>query len=135
MKSGQIDGLFWSGGLPTPELTDLTTSLGDDVKFIDITDLLDDLKKINPVYEEGTLPADTYASPADVPTIVVPNLLLVTQRLPGGQRLRHHQADLRQEGRPGEGPQGRERHWTARLAVETDPVKLHPGAAQALGVS
>ncbi len=79
MKSGQIDGLFWSGGLPTPELTDLTTSMGDDVKFIDIDDLLRRLKKINPVYEEGDLPADTYSLPEDVPTIVVPNLLLVTE--------------------------------------------------------
>ncbi|WP_268951981.1 hypothetical protein [Saccharopolyspora elongata] len=27
MKPGTVDGLFWSGGLPTPEVTDLTTSL------------------------------------------------------------------------------------------------------------
>src|SRR6266536_5202270 len=27
MKGGQLDGLVWSGGLPTPEITDLTTSM------------------------------------------------------------------------------------------------------------
>ncbi|GAB3912325.1 hypothetical protein GCM10029964_119870 [Kibdelosporangium lantanae] len=37
MKAGTIDGLVWSGGLPTPEITDLTTSMKDRVRFIDIT--------------------------------------------------------------------------------------------------
>ena len=37
MKDGSIDGLVWSGGLPTPAITDLFTSLGDKVTFLDIT--------------------------------------------------------------------------------------------------
>ena len=37
MKDGSIDGLFWSGGLPTGGLTDLFTTAGDKVKFLDIT--------------------------------------------------------------------------------------------------
>jgi TRAP transporter TAXI family solute receptor len=40
MKDGSIDGLVWSGGLPTPAITDLFTSMGDKVKFIDVTPLL-----------------------------------------------------------------------------------------------
>jgi TRAP transporter TAXI family solute receptor len=104
MKAGQIDGLIWSGGLPTPELTDLTTSV--DVKFIDVTDLLDDLKKVNPVYEDGVMPADTYGLAKDVPSIVVPNLLLVRKDFPNNNA------------------------WAK--ASDTAPVKLHPGAAQAL---
>lgn len=133
MKSGQIDGLFWSGGLPTPELTDLTTSLGDDIKFIDVTDLIDDLKKINPVYEKGSLPADTYSLPADVPTIVVPNLLLVRNDFPNGNAcaitnlIFDKKADLVKVHKAANA-------LDRKLAVETDPVKLHPGAAQALGV-
>jgi TRAP transporter TAXI family solute receptor len=35
MKSGQLDGFVWSGGLPTPEVTDLTTSMKDDVRFVE----------------------------------------------------------------------------------------------------
>jgi uncharacterized protein len=45
--------------------------------FVDITDLLPKLQEINPVHEKGTLPADTYGLAEDVPSIVVPNLLLV----------------------------------------------------------
>jgi len=132
MKSGQIDGLFWSGGLPTPELTDLFTSLGDDVKFIDITELLPDMQKINSVYEEGTLPADTYNLPEDVPTIVVPNLLLVTNDFPTGNAcaitnlIFDKKDDLVKVHKAAS-------TLDRKLAVETDPVKLHPGAAQALG--
>jgi len=131
MKSGQIDGLFWSGGLPTPELTDLFTSLGDDVKFIDITDLLDDLRKINTVYEKGSLPADTYNLPADVPTIVVPNLLLVNTDFPAGNacaitKLIFDKKDDLVKVHKAASTLDREK------AKETDPVKLHPGAAQAL---
>ncbi len=132
MKSGQIDGLFWSGGLPTPELTDLFTSLGDDVKFVDITDLLPDLQKINPVYEEGTLPADTYSLPADVPTIMVPNLLLVTKDFPTGNAcaitklIFDKKDDLVKVHKAASA-------LDPKLAVETGPVELHPGAAQALG--
>jgi len=131
MKSGQIDGLFWSGGLPTPELTDLFTSLGDDVKFVDITDLLDDLKKINPVYEKGTLPAETYSLPSDVPTIVVPNLLLVNKDFPAGNAcaitklIFDKKDDLVQVHKAASA-------LDRTKAKDTAPVKLHPGAAQAL---
>jgi len=129
MKAGQIDGLIWSGGLPTPELTDLTTSV--DVKFIDVTDLLDDLKKVNPVYESGVMPADTYGLAKDVPSIVVPNLLLVRKDFPNNnacaitklifdkknELVKVHKAASALD-------------WTK--ASDTAPVKLHPGAAQAL---
>jgi TRAP transporter TAXI family solute receptor len=132
MKSGQIDGLFWSGGLPTPELTDLFTNMGDDVKFIDIGDLLDELKKVNPVYEEGTLPADTYNLPADVSTIVVPNLLLVTKDFPAGNacaitKLIFDKKDELVQVHKAASALDR------KAAVDTSPVDLHPGAAQALG--
>jgi uncharacterized protein len=134
MKAGQIDGLFWSGGLPTPELTDLTTSLGDDVRFIDVTDLLGDLKKINEVYEKGSLPADTYGLPEDVPAIVVPNLLLVTEDFPAANAcaitklIFDKKADLVQVHKAASA-------IDRETAVDTDPVKLHPGAAQALNAT
>lgn len=132
MKSGQIDGLFWSGGLPTPEVTDLTTSLGDDVRFVDITDLLSTLREINDVYEEGSLPGDTYDLPADVQTIVVPNLLLVRSDFPEGDAcaitnlIFDKKDDLVQVHKSAD-------ELDREIAVETDPVPLHPGAQQALG--
>ncbi|HEX2131960.1 MAG TPA: TAXI family TRAP transporter solute-binding subunit, partial [Actinophytocola sp.] len=131
MKAGQIDGFFWSGGLPTPEVTDLTTSMGEDVKFVDITDLLPKMREINPVYEEGALPADTYDLPSDVPTIVVPNMLLVRTDFTENDAcaitslIFDKKADLAQVHKAAN-------ELDATKATETDPVPLHPGAEQAL---
>jgi uncharacterized protein len=131
MKTGQIDGFVWSGGLPTPDVTDLTTSMKDDVKFIDITDLLPKLQEINPVYEEGTLPADTYGLASDVPSVVVPNLLLVRSDFPEGDACAITKLVFDKKGElekvhPAAGELDR------NVAVETDPVPLHPGAKRAL---
>jgi TRAP transporter TAXI family solute receptor len=134
MKEGKIDGLVWSGGLPTPEITDLTTSLGDKVKFVDITPQLPALKQLNPVYDQGAIPAATYKQPADAPTIVVPNLLLVRDDFPAAnacaitKMIFDKRADLEKTH-----PSAKE--ITKETAVKTDPVPLHPGAKQALGVS
>ncbi|CAM3435787.1 TAXI family TRAP transporter solute-binding subunit [Kibdelosporangium persicum] len=134
MKEGKIDGLVWSGGLPTPEITDLTTSMGDKVKFIDITPQLGALKQLNQVYDQGTIPAATYKQPADVPTVVVPNFLLVREDFPAGNAcavtklIFDKKADLEKTH-----PSAKD--ITKETAVKTDPVPLHPGAKQALGVS
>ncbi|MET0897051.1 MAG: TAXI family TRAP transporter solute-binding subunit [Mycobacterium sp.] len=81
MKDGSIDALFWSGGLPTPGITDLMTTARSDVSFLDITGQLPKMQEISAAYEEGLIPAATYGLPADTKTIVVPNLLLVRDDL------------------------------------------------------
>ncbi|HEV2783636.1 MAG TPA: TAXI family TRAP transporter solute-binding subunit [Actinophytocola sp.] len=132
MKSGQLDGLVWSGGLPTPEITDLTTSQRDQVKFIDITPQLDAMKKINAVYDRGSIPSATYSLPSEVPTIVVPNVLLVREDFPAGNAcaitklIFDKQPDLVKVH-----PSAKE--LSKDTATRTDPVPLHPGAKQALG--
>ena len=131
MKSGTIDGLFWSGGLPTPEITDLTTTLGGAVKFIDITPQLPALNEISPVYEQGTIPAATYGLPADVPTVEVPNLLVVRDDFPANNAcaltrlLFDKKAEL-------EAVHPAAKQIDRGEATKTDPVPLHPGAKQAL---
>ncbi|MFI2347928.1 TAXI family TRAP transporter solute-binding subunit [Streptomyces sp. NPDC019443] len=78
MKDGTIDALFWSGGLPSGGITDLTTSLKKEVRFLDVTPQLPALKKeYGDVYQKGSVPASVYKQPEAVPTIVVPNVLLV----------------------------------------------------------
>ncbi|HZN79877.1 MAG TPA: TAXI family TRAP transporter solute-binding subunit, partial [Mycobacterium sp.] len=100
MKDGSIDAMFWSGGLPTGGITDLFVSRRDQVKFIDVTDTLAKLKEINPIYEQGVILASTYQTPADVPTVVVPNVLLVKDDMDGNtacvltKALFDHKADL-----------------------------------------
>jgi TRAP transporter TAXI family solute receptor len=134
MKTGQVDGLFWSGGLPTPEITDLTTSLGAQVKFLDLTEQMDGMKQVNTVYDRGTIPAGTYGVPADVPTIVVPNVLLVREDFPAGNacaitKLVFDKKDELAKVHPAAKELSRD------TAKQTDPVQLHPGARQALDAS
>jgi uncharacterized protein len=135
MKAGQIDGLVWSGGIPTPEITDLFTSMGSDVKFIDITPLLDNMKKVNLVYDKANIPSATYKSlPGDVPTIVVPNVLLVRDNFTSGNacaitKLIFDKKDDLAKVHPSAKELSRD------LAAKTDPVPLHPGAKQALSAT
>jgi hypothetical protein len=132
MKAGTLDGLVWSGGLPTAQITDITTAMKDKVKFLDITPLLPALKKVNPVYDQAVIPKAAYAQPADVPTVVVPNLLLVREDFPAGNAcaitklIFDKQAELAKVH-----PAAKE--ISRQLATQTDPVPLHPGAKQALG--
>jgi uncharacterized protein len=131
MKDGSIDGFVWSGGLPTGGVTDLFTSAGDRVEFLDISDLLPKMKEINPVYAEGTVPASAYGTPADVRTIVVPNLLLVRKDFPADNAcaitrlLFDKKADLEKVH-----PAAKE--LDPKAAADTAPVELAPGARTAL---
>jgi uncharacterized protein len=131
MKDGRIDALVWSGGLPTPAMTDLFQSLGNDVRFVDISPLLPKMQEVNSVYTEGTIPKATYKTPADIKTIVVPNLLLVRSDMPESRAcaltklIFDHKADL-VKVHPSAGD------ITVEEAGKTDPVQLHPGSQAAL---
>jgi TRAP transporter TAXI family solute receptor len=131
MKDGSIDAMFWSGGLPTAGITDLFVSRREAVKFIDVTDTLAKLQQINPIYERGVIPASTYQTPADVATVVVPNLLLVKDDMDGNtacvltKALFDHKSDLVTANKAADG-------ITLENARQTSPVPLHPGAKKAL---
>ncbi|NNV09155.1 TAXI family TRAP transporter solute-binding subunit, partial [Geobacillus sp. MMMUD3] len=84
MKDGTIDGMVWSGGLPTAGVTDLFTSNGGDVEFVDISGLESKMKELNPVYEVAEIPADTYKGAGTVKTIVTPNVLMVRNDMDEG---------------------------------------------------
>ncbi|MDG4840997.1 TAXI family TRAP transporter solute-binding subunit [Micromonospora sp. WMMD967] len=81
IKDGSVDGFFWSGGLPTGGLTDLFTTAGDTVTFLNLAPLLPKMASLSPGYQEGTIGRDVYKTAADTPTIVVPNVLLVRKDL------------------------------------------------------
>ncbi|MFG1604094.1 TAXI family TRAP transporter solute-binding subunit [Actinoplanes sp. NPDC049265] len=131
VKDGTIDALFWSGGLPTPGITDLFTSAAGQVEFLDVTPLLTEMKKINPVYEAGTIPAATYKTAADVPAIVVPNVLLVRNDLDANvacvltKALFDRKPQLEQATAAA-------KEISLDTARKTDPVPLHRGAVKAL---
>jgi TRAP transporter TAXI family solute receptor len=131
MKDGSIDAMFFSGGLPTPGITDLLTSARGKVRFLDIAELTGSMHAVNPVYEEGTIPAAAYDLSDDVKTIVVPNLLLVRDDLDANlacvltktifdRKLQLEQANSAAKG------------ISRDSATITAPVALHRGAAAAL---
>jgi uncharacterized protein len=131
MKDGSIDAMFWSGGLPTSGITDLFTSQRGNVKFLDVAGTLEKLKEINPIYEQAVIPAATYQTPADVPTVVVPNLLLVKEDMDGNtacvvtKALFDNKAALVKVNKAAE-------DIDLDTARQTEPVALHPGAKKAL---
>ncbi|VEG53055.1 TRAP transporter solute receptor TAXI family protein [Mycolicibacterium aurum] len=131
MKDGSIDALFWSGGLPTPGITDLLTSARDEVAFVDISPQLAAMSEISPAYEEGVIPAATYQLPADVKTIVVPNLLLVRDDIDANlacvltKTLFEKKPELEQVISAAKG-------INVETARDTEPVPLNRGAEYAL---
>jgi TRAP transporter TAXI family solute receptor len=131
MKDGSIDGFVWSGGLPTPGVTDLFTTLGDKVSLIDVTSLVPKLQETNQAYQVGSIPAATYRTRADVPAVVVPNVLLVRDDLDGNlacvltRTLFDKRDDLVKANSSAKG-------ISLDTARRTDPVPLHPGATAAL---
>lgn len=131
MKDGSIDGLVWSGGLPTPAITDLFTSMGQDVEFIDVTPQLEKMQEVNEVYEEASIPGKTYDLSEDVPTIAVPNVLVVRDDMEENvacalTALLVDEKDALSKVHPAA------KEIDAKTLGETDPIPLHPGSERAL---
>jgi TRAP transporter TAXI family solute receptor len=128
MKDGTIDGLFWSGGLPTGGITDLTTSLKNKAVFVPLDALLPKLQAdYGQVYQPAMLAKAAYKLPADVPTIAVPNLLVVSTEMPDAlakdltRLVFEHQDDLAKVH-----PEAK--NISRDNGPKTEPVPLHPGA-------
>ena len=48
MKDGQLDAVFWSGGLPTSGIQDVTRTLGNKVKILDLSKYIQALQAKHP---------------------------------------------------------------------------------------
>lgn len=131
MKDGSTDGLVWSGGLPTPGITDLFATHRGAVAFADVTPLLPAMRTVSPAYQRSTIPAATDRTPPDVPTIAVPNVLLVRDDSDAGtacvltRTLFERKDDLVRANAAAAG-------IDLRGARDTAPVPLHRGSAAAL---
>jgi TRAP transporter TAXI family solute receptor len=129
MKDGSIEGMVWSGGLPTAGVKDLVASLGaGKVRFLDLTRELGAMQaEYGDAYQPGTIPASAYGTRGDVKTIVVPNLLLVSDRMSddlAGRLTRlifDKKAELAKIHPEAE-------NITLERAAKTGDVPLHPGA-------
>jgi hypothetical protein len=132
MKDGSIDAMVWSGGLPTAGVEDLVASLGDRVRFLDLTRELPFLQReYGDAYHAGTIAPSVYGTGGAVRTIVVPNLLVVGATMSddlAGKLTRlvfDHRADLVKVH-----PEAL--HISLDTAAKTADVPLHPGSRRVL---
>ncbi len=81
MRGGDIDAFFWSGGLRTPGITDLADEVS--VRLVPLDDLVDGVRADHGSgYRHGVVPAGMYGLTRDVPTLAVPNFLVVRADMP-----------------------------------------------------
>ncbi len=130
MRAGTLDAMFFSGGLPTPGITDLLAAAPGKFRFLPIADLIEPLTAVyGPVYTTADLPAKAYGTPAAVPTVTVANMILVSVDMPDKLAydlttlLFAHQTELGAVH-----PEGR--NFDRMSAANTDPIPLHPGASR-----
>lgn len=83
LASGAVDALFWSGGIPTPEIAAL--ALETPLELLDLAVAVPALDEAYPdQYLATRVPAGVYGIRRPVPTIGIPNLLLARSTLSDG---------------------------------------------------
>jgi hypothetical protein len=129
LQAGTTDVLFFTGGLPTPGISDLfSNSKPGDFELLPTPELLQPLvAEYGGVYGVGPLAKSAYQQPADVQTIVIWNQIVVSPDMPEqlaydlARILFEHQEELKKVH-----PEGG--NFERAAANQTDPVPLHPGA-------
>ncbi|WP_432093318.1 TAXI family TRAP transporter solute-binding subunit [Streptomyces sp. bgisy100] len=126
LREGTVDALIWSGGVPTPALSELARTLP--LRFLPLDGFVRPLRERHgAVYSAVTLPAGAYGMQAPVGTIGVGNYLLARADVPeraARDLLRlvfDRRRDLLREVTAGA-------RLEPRFAVSTGDVPLHPGA-------
>ena len=84
LKDGKITAFFWSGGLPTAAVQDLTHTPGVAIRLLPIDDVLPALQReYGSLYFKAEIPASAYRGMnAAVPVIGVANVLVVNSAMP-----------------------------------------------------
>jgi uncharacterized protein len=131
LRSNQIDAFFWSGGLPTDEIT----QLADDgpLRMLDLALLMPHMRRNYPHsnYNAATIPLSTYhlSNTTPVTTLVVPNLLLTTDRMSVDSAKALTQGIFEAQQRLANVSTAAS-SIDERSAIETYPIPLHEGALQ-----
>jgi TRAP transporter TAXI family solute receptor len=126
LTNREIDAFFWSGGLRTPGLNALSEELP--IRLVPLGDLVEDVRaQQGTAYRPGVVPEGMYGSTEEVPTLAVPNFLVVRADMPEpvAQSLVATLFDARSRISarvPSAANLDRVR------AIYTQPVDLHPGA-------
>ncbi|MCX5011330.1 MULTISPECIES: TAXI family TRAP transporter solute-binding subunit [unclassified Streptomyces] len=131
LEAGRIDAFFWSGGLPTNAVRELSERF--DIRLVQLGDLVEQLQGSGSparYYRAAVMPQDAYArarNTSAVATLAVPNLLVTTEGTDPELTERFTRTViLSRDGI------GHEVHAAQlvdlRTAIYTDPLDLHEGA-------
>lgn len=125
LARGDIDAVIWSGGVPTPSITALSSTIG--LRLLDITGLVSALRATSPVYRTATIPVTAYHLATPVTTLVLPNFLVVPASMPDdvAEALVQGLFDARPELVKATGVA---LSIDVHPAIETSVLPLHPGA-------
>ncbi|MEI5007574.1 TAXI family TRAP transporter solute-binding subunit [Streptomyces sp. PmtA] len=132
LERGELDAFFWSGGLPTAAVQNLSERFP--VRLVPVGDKL--ISRVHATgdatryYHSAVIPSDAYprmGARSPVQTVAVANLLVTTDRADPELTERFTRTVIRSRDRI-----GREVHPAQlvdlRTAIYTDPLPLHEGA-------
>jgi TRAP transporter TAXI family solute receptor len=128
LERGTIDAFFWSGGLPTPAVTDLAEILPLRLVEIDQKSANKLRQSFGSSYRVGTIPADTYKDVGATVTIAVPNLLVTTTTTDAALVRDVTTALFDNAARIARADVPEAAQLDLRTAIFTEPIRLHDGA-------
>jgi TRAP transporter TAXI family solute receptor len=131
LKDGKIDAFFWSGGLPTAAVQDLSHTPGVTLRLLPSDDLLPALRRdFGPLYFRLEIPGGTYPGvDQPIPVVAVANALVVNVSMP--EALAYDVTRLLFERQPDLAAIHPEaRNLSLKTAASGSPAPLHPGAAR-----
>ncbi|MFD6886423.1 TAXI family TRAP transporter solute-binding subunit [Streptomyces sp. NPDC059957] len=133
LEAGRIDAFFWSGGLPTTAVKELSERF--EIRLVQLGDLVEALQASGSparYYRAAVMPQDAYPrarNTSSVSTVAVPNLLVT--REDAGAELTEQFTRTVIDSRD---KIARQVHAAQlvdlRTAIYTDPLQLHDGAAR-----
>jgi uncharacterized protein len=131
LKDGKIDAFFWSGGLPTAAVQDLSHSSGITIRMIPTADLVPALQREHgALYFPLQVPVNAYPGvTVPVSVVGVANVLVVNKSMP--EQLAYDITRVlfeKQAALAAIHPEAR--NLTLATAVKGSPAEFHPGAVR-----
>jgi hypothetical protein len=129
LKDGKVDAFFWSGGLPTAAVQDLSHTPGITIRLVPTLSLLATLNREHgELYFPLEVPATTYPGvDAPVPVVGVANVLVVNRSMPDDLAYDITRV-LFQKQQELAAIHPEARNLSPRSATKGSPAEFHPGA-------
>ncbi len=129
LATGRIDAMFWSGGVPTRRLSDLSAQVP--IRLLPLDRWLSTLRAAyGVVYQRAQIPAGTYGGAEQVSTIGVPNLLICRPEVPRAVASKIVDVLVKRAAGLVPAAAAGAHYLDPNSLIGTSPLNLHPGAAE-----